>query len=189
MKRLSRYLQIEHSPGSYRTDFAVHAVTVALMAIYLITAAPPARQVTLGLAAWLAAIGWSLLEYVLHRFVLHGIQPFKGWHAAHHSTPRALICTPIVLSATLIATLVFLPAWLLGDRWLATALTFGLLAGYLMYTATHHAIHHWRADGIWIRQRKHCHALHHDPGRPAGYYGVTSRLWDDVMGTAHRRDF
>ena len=46
-------------------------------------------------------------------------------------------------------------------KWPATALTFGVLVGYLFYTAVHHATHHWRVNGDWFKQRKRWHALHH----------------------------
>jgi len=186
---LSRLLHIEHTPWSYRGDFIVHMAAILLLAALLAWAAPPAQRAPLGIAAAVAALSWSLIEYIVHRFILHGVQPFRRWHAAHHSQPRALICTPLLLSATLVGTLVFLPAWLLSDRWQATALTLGLLVGYLVYALTHHAIHHSGANGLWLRQRKLCHALHHGAGRPPGYYGVTSRLWDDIMGTAHEHDY
>jgi sterol desaturase/sphingolipid hydroxylase (fatty acid hydroxylase superfamily) len=125
----------------------------------------------------------------LHRFVLHGIKPFSTWHATHHQRPQALICTPTILSASLIAVLVGVPAWWLNEPWPALAMGFGLLNGYLVYAVTHHAIHHWRSDNEWIRQRKHCHALHHDASRMAGFYGVTSVLWDEVLGTKPRNNW
>ena len=126
---------------------------------------------------------WTAMEYALHRFVLHGLQPFSRWHAEHHQRPQALIFTSTILSATLIAILVFLPMLLLGDLWRACALTLGLLTGYLSYTITHHAIHHWRTSNPWLNERKRWHALHHRNGR-SSRYGVTSGFWDRVFGSA-----
>jgi sterol desaturase/sphingolipid hydroxylase (fatty acid hydroxylase superfamily) len=78
---------------------------------------------------------------------------------------------------------VFMPALLLSDLWRASALTFGLLTGYLVYAVVHHATHHWRVDNAWMRRLKRHHALHHGkPGLPARY-GVTSPLWDIVFRT------
>ncbi|MEO7129310.1 MAG: sterol desaturase family protein, partial [Rhodoferax sp.] len=118
-------------------------------------------------------------EYALHRFVLHGLHPFSDWHAAHHRHPTALICTPTVLSAGLMVSLVFLPALALVDLWHACGLTFGMLSGYLAYTLTHHAMHHGRAARGWLQGRRRCHALHHAAG--SGDYGVTSVFWDHVF--------
>jgi cyclopropane-fatty-acyl-phospholipid synthase len=78
-------------------------------------------------------------------------------------------------------SLVFLPVLIWSDLWRACALTLGVLTGYMVYTMTHHATHHWRADNSWLRQRKRWHALHHHLERP-GYYGVTTSFWDNVFG-------
>lgn len=180
---------LEHSQWAYRMDFALYATASVLMASLLVAASPHDQTAKLFITAGIGLITWPLIEYGLHRFVLHGLKPFSTWHAAHHHRPHALICTPTALSAALIAFLVFMPVALLSDIWLAIALTFGLLTGYLGYAVTHHALHHWRSDNAWLRQRKRCHALHHDPSRRAGHYGVTSSLWDEVLGTAPRNDF
>jgi cyclopropane-fatty-acyl-phospholipid synthase len=94
-----------------------------------------------------------------------------------------LICTPTLLSGTLIATLVFGPAWAVGGLWRACAVTLGVLAGYLAYAMTHHAMHHGRTRALWVRQRRRSHARHHHAAAPA-CYGVTSAFWDHVFGTA-----
>lgn len=184
-----RLFSLEHSQWAYRADFAIYALASILMGVCLVVGGPHGQKAELLVAAGLGLLGWPLIEYGLHRFVLHGLKPFSTWHAAHHQRPHALICTPTALSAALIAILIFMPVALLSDIWLAMALTFGLLTGYLAYAVTHHALHHWRSDNAWLRQRKLSHALHHDPRRPAGHYGVTSSLWDEVMGTANRHGF
>ena len=176
---------IEHSRTAYWADFAVYGLTVLGLAVCLPLFGP--RQQWTSLAALLVtgAMGWTLIEYGMHRYVLHGLEPFRTWHARHHERPRALISAPTVLSAVLIATFVFLPGLLLADRWRATALTLGLTAGYLVYSVTHHATHHWRADSIWLKQRKFWHAKHHHSLRPS-CYGVSCSFWDHVFGSTGR---
>jgi sterol desaturase/sphingolipid hydroxylase (fatty acid hydroxylase superfamily) len=134
-----------------------------------------------------AAGRWSAIEYVLHRFVLHGLQPFRGWHEAHHDRPTALICAPTILSATLIFGLVFVPAWLIGELWRARALTLGVAAGYLADAITHHATHHWRGRSAWLQRRKRWHALHHHDKESHRCDGVTSTVWDDVFASGFKR--
>jgi sterol desaturase/sphingolipid hydroxylase (fatty acid hydroxylase superfamily) len=169
----------------WNTASRLYGTAVLLLAAYLLAAGPHEQR--LALLAWVAAgLGsWSAIEYGLHRFVLHGLQPFRRWHAEHHQRPTALICAPTILSATLIVGLVFLPALVLGNLWQACALTLGVLVGYLAYSVTHHATHHWRADNAWLKQRKQWHALHHHHPQ-AGYYGVTSSFWDRVCNSAGR---
>ena len=178
---------LEHSKLAYRADFALYGVAVISLTALLVLDGPAAQRFESVLWAVAGLAGWSLVEYVLHRFVLHGLQPFQGWHTAHHERPTALICAPTVLSAALISALVFLPALLLGGLWRACAVTLGVVTGYLAYAIIHHATHHWRADGPWLRERKRWHALHHHHHqRWPSCYGVTSGIWDRVFGTAQR---
>lgn len=175
-------VSMEHSSAAYRADFALYAAAVVVLGAILVIGGPRELRPDILALALAGLASWTLLEYVLHRFVLHGVQPFRRWHEEHHRRPRALICAPTIVSASLIATLVFLPALLLGGPWRACALTFGLSTAYLAYAVTHHGIHHWRAAGPWLRRRKRAHALHHGLGQ-SGCYGVTSGLWDRVFGT------
>ena len=179
-------LTTEHGKAGYLADFVLYAVASATLAVLLAVVAPHARRAEILAFALLGLVAWTLVEYVLHRFVLHGIQPFKAWHAEHHRRPRALIGTPTILSAALIAMLVFLPGLVLSDVWRACAFTFGLLTGYLVYAIVHHATHHWRADNAWLRRVKRHHAWHHSPIAAPGRYGVSSALWDFVFGTNGR---
>ncbi len=153
------------------------------LAAFLVEAVPRGGIVSVAGLVFAGVVGWTAIEYALHRFVLHGLQPFRGWHQAHHRRPSALICAPTLLSASLILMLVFLPAWMLGNLRSACAITLGLLMGYFAYAVTHHAAHHWRADNAWMKHRKRWHAMHHHAQQP-GCYGVTSSLWDRVFGTA-----
>lgn len=178
-----RLFTLEHGKKAYQADFAFYGTSVVVFAALLLVAAPRSRGLELALFAFLGLGSWTIVEYALHRFVLHGLQPFCRWHAEHHLRPTALICTPTILSATLITTLAFLPALLLTNLWTACALTFGVLTGYLAYSITHHATHNWRANSAWLKQRKHWHALHHHHVAQPGYYGVTSAIWDHLFGS------
>lgn len=199
-----RWLAFEHSPGAYRADFYLYGAASLALFLALLTRPPNLRLVGWAVAGMLS---WTLLEYLLHRFVLHGLPPFKRWHAEHHHRPAALIAAPTLLTATIFTTLLLLPAvWWLGV-WPAAALSFGLLNGYLAYGLTHHTIHQptagKRPAGIahrWLLRRRLWHGLHHRrmpsiplvPGSPPpsataeGYYGVSSAFWDRVFGTDRR---
>ena len=182
--------KLEHSLSAYRADFMLYCVVIVSLGVVVAVAAPVAdRLLIMGLALLGMASG-PLFEYWLHRSVLHGIKPFSTWHAEHHRRPAALICTPTLVSVALIAALVFLPVWLMGGLWPACAFTFGFLVSYLAYSITHHAIHHWRRDTVWLRQRKRWHARHHDSHRrqQPGQYGVTTALWARVFGTDQGKD-
>ncbi len=177
---------LEHGKAAYLADFALYGAAVVLLAAFLLLAGPRERGLEIAVFALAGLVSWTAIEYALHRFVLHRLRPFSGWHAAHHQRPMALICAPTILSAALIVALVFLPALALGNLWSACAFTLGVLAGYLLFSITHHATHHWYADGAWLKQRKRWHALHHHASGQSGCYGVTSAFWDHVFRSARR---
>jgi sterol desaturase/sphingolipid hydroxylase (fatty acid hydroxylase superfamily) len=54
---------------------------------------------------------WTLLEYLLHRFVLHRIPTFARMHAVHHASPRAFVGTPTWVSLLTLWIAIFVPAW------------------------------------------------------------------------------
>lgn len=175
---------IEHSPAAYRADFVLYGLAVPVLAAMLIVEGPPDRLLELLAAVGLGTLGWSLAEYLLHRFVLHGVPPFSRWHAEHHRRPSALIGSPTLLSATLIAGGVFAPLAWRADFWLACAVTLGVATGYLAYTVMHHVLHHWHQHWPWLMQRQRFHVRHHQRSAPPACYGVTSPLWDRVFGTS-----
>lgn len=178
---------LEHSKFAYYADFVFYAMTSLALAVLLMIAGPQAQRLLISAYALIGLGSWTFIEYMLHRFVLHGLPPFSQWHAAHHSRPTALICAPTIFSASLIMALIFIPALLLVGFWLAVAFTFGVLVGYLTYAVVHHAIHHWHVDSAWLKRRKHCHALHHaahgSSAKILSHYGVTSGFWDYVFGS------
>jgi cyclopropane-fatty-acyl-phospholipid synthase len=177
---------IEHGRTAYVADFALYGSSVFGLSAFLMVASPRERWLEIAGFAFIGLASWPVLEYAMHRFVLHGMQPFRAWHLQHHRRPMALIATPTLLSATLIAMLVFLPTWRLGNPWCASGLTLGVLTGYLAYGVTHHAVHHWRADNAWLRRRTRWHALHHHMAPPA-YFGVTTEYLDYLFGSTQTR--
>lgn len=180
-------INFEHSRAAYDADFALYVAASVSLLGWLVTAGPPALSITLCAYAAAGLAAWTVVEYLLHRFVLHGLRPFSDWHAEHHRRPAALISAPTLLSASLLLGFVFLPAWGLVGLWPAVALSFGVLTGYLFYAVTHHLTHHLRGSrNAWLQRRKRHHALHHGSLCRPGYYGVTSAFWDHVFGT-HRR--
>jgi len=188
------WITLEHSPVAYRLDFALYGMASVSLAALLILASPSSQGGPLALWS-LAGLGsWWLAEYGLHRYVLHGVQPFKRWHAEHHRRPTALMGSPTAISAALFAVFVAVPAWWLLGKWPAIALTFGQITGYLAYGLTHHATHHAvplqsLQRSAWLARRRRWHAVHHakradhPAGRGPGNYGVSTGAWDKVFGT------
>jgi cyclopropane-fatty-acyl-phospholipid synthase len=188
-------LSLEHSSTAYRLDFALYSLLCLGTASTLLVASPMGEGALLLLWVLAGVALWSLLEYLLHRFVLHGMAPFSHWHGQHHLRPRALIASPSVLSLSLFLLLATLPAWWLLGGWPALALTLGLQGSYLAYGLTHHATHHetrpWIRHNAWMSQRRIRHAMHHaahhieargEVCKPCNF-GVSNSFWDAVFGT------
>jgi dihydroceramide fatty acyl 2-hydroxylase len=130
---------------------------------------------------------WTLLEYLLHRFVFHRTprsprQMFLGYlfHGVHHAFPedRLRWTIPLITSlpvATALATASFLSFGAAGGPFMA-----GVLLGYLAYDLLHYAIHRGSMRsrlGAYLRRR---HLAHHY-GVPERNFGVSSPLWDFVF--------
>jgi sterol desaturase/sphingolipid hydroxylase (fatty acid hydroxylase superfamily) len=176
----------EHSRTAYRTDFSLYSLALVLTLGIVITEASRSDYPLLAMTAVAGMVFWTVIEYIVHRFVLHGFNPFRRLHAQHHAQPMAMVYAPTLLSAVLILVLIFIPARLLLSIWPACALTWGFTAGYLAYSITHHAVHHWQINSNWLKHRKRRHALHHACVR-RNDYGVTSSIWDRLLaGCASR---
>ncbi|HUK65725.1 MAG TPA: sterol desaturase family protein [Anaeromyxobacteraceae bacterium] len=193
------------SPRMFRVDWVerylsrVHPaqVLVVWVPVALFFVARSLRNPTLGLPSTLSLVFfgiliWTLLEYVLHRFVFH-FEPdpdseLEGdiaflVHGVHHDYPHdpdRLVMPPVV--AIVLAFLIGLPLRvLLGARLFPGAFA-GLVAGYIWYDMTHYAVHHMRPrTGLGKLQRKG-HLLHHF-AEPEARFGVTTPLWDLCFGT------
>lgn len=138
----------------------------------------------------LGILVWSIVEYVLHRFVFH-FHPEAPWakrihfifHGVHHDYPNDLKRLVMPPSASIpLATLFFLLFKALLTAYYLYAFFAGFIAGYLIYDMTHYALHHYNfKNEFWKKLKKH-HMLHHYSDETKGY-GVSSALWDDVFRT------
>jgi len=128
-------------------------------------------------------LGWTLLEYVLHRALFHHAPLLAAIHARHHAAPAELIGTPAWVSMMIGTIAVAVPAWAMLGFNLGTAATAGLVGGYLWYVFVHYAAHHWRPGrGTYLYRVRLRHARHHHRS-DEGNFGVSTDLWDRVFGT------
>jgi hypothetical protein len=116
-------------------------------------------------------IAWTLAEYIVHRFVLHGFAPTE--HRLHHANPDEAVIT-IFWQIWICFALVYLIA---GGAFVA-----GALVAYTWYLFVHHCAHHG-PDKLPLPLLKH-HRSHHRFA--ARNYGVSTTLWDHVFGTMLR---
>jgi len=125
---------------------------------------------------------WTLIEYVLHRWMLHGVEPFRRWHLVHHRDAAMPIRVPVLFSVLLAAAVVGLPALISSGSAYAAPLSAGMLLGNLLQESVHHRLHDTRPVGRWLEARRRLHGFHHcrDERRA---YGTLTDFWDRVFGT------
>jgi len=140
----------------------------------------------------LGVLTWTLLEYVIHRYVFHyepktrlGKLLHFIMHGVHHDYPNdatRLVMPPII--SVPLAVLFYAIFFLTLGRFAPAALA-GFGFGYVCYDTIHYATHHFAMKrGVW-RWLKQYHLRHHYQDDQAGY-GVSSPLWDYVFRTTRK---
>lgn len=134
-----------------------------------------------------AAAGWALaglLEYTVHRWLFHGLERrrpalYDVMHGAHHRLPDDASRRAVPLTTT--APLAFAAAVVLPPGVLA-----GVFLGYLWFEAAH-ALCHRRGPLPRALARLRAHHARHHFGQPDRAFGVSTRLWDRLLGTMPTR--
>jgi 4-hydroxysphinganine ceramide fatty acyl 2-hydroxylase len=159
---------------------------------------------------------WSLAEYTIHRFVFHppdwieedtrritgGLAPGEPVmpalptlrhrfyflvHGVHHDYPND--STRLVMPPSVSIPLAVMFFWcfhvVVGSR--APAVFAGFVTGYLTYDTIHYLTHLGSMRSLLGRTLRKRHYRHHYADSSKNF-GVSSPLWDYVMGTAGRGD-
>jgi 4-hydroxysphinganine ceramide fatty acyl 2-hydroxylase len=163
--------------------------------LYLSISSYSLSFITIFSLALLGVFVWTFTEYTLHRFIFHFV-PDSEWgrkmhfifHGVHHDYPndsKRLVMPPSV-SMPLAVIFYFLFNFILGQVLVAPFFV-GFIVGYLFYDITHYAIHHYNMHNkFWLFIKNH-HMKHHYKDSKKGF-GVSSSLWDDVVGTNFPED-
>lgn len=131
---------------------------------------------------------WTLMEYILHRYVFHIDRYFPkakrfhyAVHGVHHEQPadkERLFMPPV--PGTIIAGFLF-AFWYLLLGGFSFAFMAGVTNGYLFYSFIHYTVHTNPNTRLFRDQWFH-HALHHYK-YPDKAFGVSTPIWDFVFGT------
>jgi sterol desaturase/sphingolipid hydroxylase (fatty acid hydroxylase superfamily) len=134
---------------------------------------------------WIAAPAaglavWSLLEYLIHRFVFHRLAP----HWEHHAEPTdpRYIFAPLWLSLSSSAVLWTLFRLVTGSWQVGALVQAGVVAGYLAYEGVHLWIHSRQKGGPLLTALRKHHYYHHFAD-DTKCYGVVTPLWDKIFGS------
>ncbi|MGN6329976.1 MAG: sterol desaturase family protein [Rhodanobacter sp.] len=137
------------------------------------------------LAIILGLFAFSFVEYFFHRWMFHTRIPlFAQGHNLHHERPLGYDSLPFFLPAAVLAVLTGLLVLVLPTAFallMAGAATFG----YVIYGLSHFTIHHVRFKHPLLRRWAAAHHVHHY--HPDSNFGVTTPLWDVLLGTRYVR--
>lgn len=180
-----------------RVHPSVPVVIYLPLIIYLLYRASSVSLVSIGgivLLFFAGILVWTLTEYLLHRFVFHFEPQTKFWkgifytfHGIHHEYPndsKRLVMPPAV-SIPLALLFYALFYWLIGRPYHEPFFA-GFVFGYLCYDMIHYATHHFSMKrGIALYLRKY-HIRHHFQDETRSF-GVSSPLWDYILGTSPQK--
>jgi dihydroceramide fatty acyl 2-hydroxylase len=126
---------------------------------------------------------FSAIEYCFHRWLFHhGQSSMREGHDKHHDDPHGFDALPFFLPPIGMLLLAGLLALVLPTS-TALLLAGATAAGYASYGVAHTIIHairfRSRAAVKWAAN----HHIHHH--HPECNFGVTSPLWDIVLGTRY----
>lgn len=158
------------------------------IALMWYAAAAGVSAATIAVDYSLGLLGWSLFEYVAHRFLFHhapttriGVAIQYLIHGVHHAYPDDSRRWMIPLGVTLpIAFALTAATWAAGP--VAMAAFAGFMHGYLVYDLVHHVIHR-RSNTTRIVRWLRTHHMRHHYGAPDRQFGVSSSMWDVVFRT------
>ncbi|HLG80896.1 MAG TPA: sterol desaturase family protein [Bradyrhizobium sp.] len=174
---------MHHTKIGYYAELYVYPFVVGGLLLYHVDGSAFAVHRHLWMAAVCGVMLWTLVEYLVHRFVYHKVPLLKDLHGMHHAHPSDLIGSPMWVSAAIFCCMFFLLARLWGTE-IACGAMAGLIAGYVWYLVIHDAVHRWQlAENSWLRSHRLRHLRHHRYPVP-GNFGVTTSFWDVVFGTA-----
>lgn len=133
-------------------------------------------------------LAWTLFEYVIHYplgHLLRGRMLISSEHLRHHG--NILYFSPLSLklrgALPVVAILFALCALLVGPA-AASGFVAAVAAGWCIYEGLHQSIHVKGPHGRYSRWAARHHLAHHF-GDPNCNYGVTTDLWDRLLGS-HR---
>lgn len=140
---------------------------------------------------------WSLVEYVLHRFLFH-LEPKDNspmlitfhffLHGQHHKVPfdsSRLVFPPV--AAAFFAYILYCPFVNLLPGGVGLALFSGGMLGYVIYDLMHYYLHHGSPKrGSYLHSLKYYHILHHFDDHSTGY-GISTKFWDYPFATVNKK--
>ncbi len=177
-----------------RTRF--YPVTILYTAYTLVVVPLGLRSRPAAALAYLASgvALWTWVEYLVHRFVLHGRFPDgRGWrhllhslfdrmHGDHHLRPWDGMFINGFLS-TLPFAVVLAGLSFLAPIYSAPVLVAALVECYVIEEWVHYTVHFHRFRSRYFDYIRRHHLYHHSPRGTEIAFGLTNGIWDRVHKT------
>jgi len=180
-----------------RTHIAVPISIFILISVSLIIYGYSHGFITVLSAIGLFVIGWfifTFVEYMAHRHLFHmdtdtnikkDIQ-YK-FHGVHHEYPKDKdrLAMPPIVSLFLASVFFFIFKLIFGQ--FVFGIVSGFLFGYALYLFVHYAVHAYAPPKNFLKVLWINHGIHHYKDDNIAY-GVSSPLWDWILGTMPTRN-
>ncbi|MFQ5738500.1 MAG: sterol desaturase family protein [Acidobacteriota bacterium] len=143
-------------------------------------------------------VNWTLVEYLSHRYILHGhfadgegrVRRFlhrrlDPLHWEHHARPWDGMHINGTIGDLLPLFLVCAPLSFIAPAHTLPLLLAGTVQGYVVEEWVHHSVHFYHFKNPYFRYIKRHHLYHHSPKGSDLGYGLSSGVWDVVWGTRY----
>ena len=141
---------------------------------------------------------WTLVEYLFHRYVLHGRFPagegiirrfmherLDPLHWEHHKRPFDGHHINGELKDLLPLFFVAVPVSFIAPIYTLPVLLAGVVQSYVMEEWVHHSVHFYNFRSPYFRYIKRHHFYHHSSKGMEQGYGLTNGFWDIIFGTRY----
>jgi sterol desaturase/sphingolipid hydroxylase (fatty acid hydroxylase superfamily) len=143
---------------------------------------------------------WTLVEYVTHRYILHGRfkksnLPYKKWfknlankhldplHWEHHERPTDGLHISGGIKDLIPLFVVAAPLSFIFPLYTTPMLLAGVVQSYVSEEWIHHCLHFYNFRNRYFRHIKGYHLYHHSSRGMERGYGITSGFWDIIFKT------
>jgi sterol desaturase/sphingolipid hydroxylase (fatty acid hydroxylase superfamily) len=178
--------KLSKTPLNYWAEFAVD-IPLGAVLIFAGLRSNELDPIAVVLTILLGLFLFSIIEYSAHRWLFHGsVQIIEQGHRSHHENPLGYDSVPFFLPALVLLALAGGFVLLMPAKY-AFLLTGSIALSYVIYGLSHFTIHHHRFHYIPARNWAANHLIHHYHADTN--FGVTTPLWDIVLGTRYRKPF
>lgn len=127
---------------------------------------------------------WVIVEYLMHRFVLH--RQGDTSHKPHHENPKDISELFISWKYVAVVSVLFCGFWLIFFPASQVLLIYlGVILGYAMYETVHYRVHHCKAKNRMMKYLRKHHLQHHFTKDECNYSIVFPPI-DYMFRTARR---